>query len=114
MKYDVYRHKDASDEAFIAMDKFFKQVEDEDKMLCNGAQLNLNLGTYAAGELQPEQEKGVLHFQNLVRQAVMEHRQKEDELKDEIWPARQNPMSNDDVKFCSSLEGCSAKQVPAW
>ncbi|GAD95714.1 Rieske 2Fe-2S family protein [Paecilomyces variotii No. 5] len=44
MRYDVYRHKDATDEQFIAMDKFFKQVEEEDKDLCNGAQTNLNTG----------------------------------------------------------------------
>lgn len=114
MKYDVYRHKDTSDDAFTTWDNFFKQVEDEDKQLCNGAQLNLNSGTYSAGFLQPEQERGVLHFQKLVREAVMDHRQREEDLKEEIWPARQDPRGNGDVKFCNGLESCSGTQVPTW
>lgn len=57
MQYEVFRHKDASDEEFKELDDFFKQVENEDKNLCNGAQRNLNAGVYVNGELQPFNEK---------------------------------------------------------
>lgn len=57
MQYEVFRHRDASDKAFKELDDFFKQVENEDKNLCNGAQKNLNAGVYVNGELQPFNEK---------------------------------------------------------
>lgn len=57
MQYEVFRHKDASDEIFKELDDFFKQVESEDKNLCNGAQQNLNAGVYINGNLQPSNEK---------------------------------------------------------
>lgn len=115
MKYDVYRHKDATEEGFISMDKFFKQVENEDKELCIGAQTNLNTGTYTAGELQPDCEEGVLHFQKLVREAVIAHRQKEEESEEEIWPARYKAAGNSDMDFCSNLEkGCMEAKMPSW
>ncbi|KAK5065418.1 hypothetical protein LTR84_001256 [Exophiala bonariae] len=117
MKYDVYRHKAATQEQFEAMDKFFKQVEDEDKELCVGAQINLNNGVYNAGELQPVAEKGVLHFQKLVREAVVEHHQNEQEAKKELWPARvRTENSNSDVRFCNRLAACSSSvdKVAEW
>lgn len=39
------------------MDDFFKQVENEDKNLCNAAQVNLNSGSYVVGALHPFNEK---------------------------------------------------------
>jgi hypothetical protein len=107
MRYDVYRRRGASDEQFIAMDKFFKQVEEEDKELCNGAQVNLNIGTYGAGELQPCAELGVLHFQHLVREAVMAHHKQEEKKGKEIWPTRLASDRNEDMEFCSALESCT-------
>lgn len=107
-EYEVYRHKDATDEEFTEMCKFFKQVECEDKDLCNAAQVNLNLGNYSAGKLEPVSERGVLHFQNLVREAVMAHRKAERDAGAEIWPTRPLAEENDDIKFCQDLEGCGA------
>lgn len=57
MQYEVYRNRKSSDEDFQEMDKFFKQVEHEDKNLCNAAQKNLNSGSYVVGELHPRNEK---------------------------------------------------------
>lgn len=102
------------------MDKFFKQVENEDKDPCNGAQINLNRGTYAYGELQPGDEKGVLYFQRLVKEAVMGHRKEEVAVGgEEIWPARQKLRldweGNDAVRFCQGLEACGAERKElAW
>lgn len=56
LEYEVYRHKDASDQQFGDMDAFFRQVENEDKQLCEGAQRNLNAGVYVNGELHPANE----------------------------------------------------------
>ena len=110
LEYEVYRHKDASDKEFEEGYDFFKQVEIEDKELCNAAQKNLNVGAYTAGQLEPHQEVGVLYAQALFRETVMEHRKLEVENGGEqIWPARltKGNESNEDVKFCQELERCN-------
>lgn len=108
-EYEVYRHKHATDADFDESDKFFKQVEHEDKALCNAAQVNLNLGTYSIGQLQPEAESGVLYSQDLIRRALQEHRQKEKEAGREIWPTRLTVAGeNADVLFCQKLGTCEA------
>lgn len=57
MEYEVYRHKDATDEEFTEISDFFKNIMQEDKDLCNGAQKNLNGGIFLNGELHPRVEK---------------------------------------------------------
>lgn len=54
---EVYRHRDASDERFKDLCDFYRQVLDEDKDLCVGAQMNLSSGVFVNGELHPEKEK---------------------------------------------------------
>ncbi|CAK7235006.1 hypothetical protein SCUCBS95973_009124 [Sporothrix curviconia] len=54
---ETYRHNNATDEAFDAIIKFYQQVLDEDKTLCDEAQKNLNNGVYITGELHPDKEK---------------------------------------------------------
>lgn len=54
---EVYRHKDATDENFDDIMRFYKQVLTEDKMLCDRAQRNLDAGVCVNGELHPEKEK---------------------------------------------------------
>jgi hypothetical protein len=111
LEYQVFRHKTATDEDFNEGFDFFKQVEIEDKELCDAAQKNLNVGTYSAGKLEPHQEVGVLYAQNLIREAVMTHRKKEVEAGREIWAARINTavdsVENGDELFCQELERCS-------
>ncbi|KAK5196860.1 hypothetical protein LTR99_000782 [Exophiala xenobiotica] len=126
MEYEVYRNSrlcpTSDHKAFTDCDAFFKQVEAEDKALNDAAQTNLNTGTYSTGKLHPSQERGVLHFQKLLREAVMQHRQLENDAKHEIWPARlsANPGKdgemggeNNDVKFCADLEACSVGTAAA-
>ncbi|KAL3431184.1 ring hydroxylating alpha subunit-domain-containing protein [Aspergillus tetrazonus] len=86
LEYEVCRHKDASDQQFGEMDAFFKQVEDEDKQLCEGAQRNLNAGVYVNGELHPAIEKGVIYFKAKVRDALIKHREAEQAEGTDIWP----------------------------
>lgn len=57
MEYEVYRHKDSTDEEFTHLSDFFKQVMKEDKDLCNATQHNLESGIFLSGELHPRVEK---------------------------------------------------------
>ncbi|KAG9559592.1 Rieske 2Fe-2S family protein, partial [Aureobasidium melanogenum] len=77
IEYEVFRHTSAADEEFKAINDFYVQVLNEDKELCEAAQRNLSAGLF-----------GPLHFQNDVRDMVMEHRKREEEQGGkEIWPA---------------------------
>jgi len=106
MEYEVYRNLSATNEEFEAMDAFFKQVEREDKFLCENVQKNLNADAYVAGPLHPHNEKGVLHFKSWLKRAVMKHQEQEKRSKHQISPmTRHMPNSNtteEDV-FCRSL-----------
>ncbi|KAL1865000.1 hypothetical protein Daus18300_007347 [Diaporthe australafricana] len=57
MEYEVYRHKDATDEEFTYITETFKTILKEDKDLCNAAQKNLNGNVFINGELHPMAEK---------------------------------------------------------
>jgi hypothetical protein len=110
MQYEVYRHKDATDKEFNEIDSFFKQVEAEDKGLCNASQKNLNAGVYVTGDLNLYNEKGVLYFQKLLKEAVVQHRKGEQKDGREIWPARRMGERNgiqEEVDFCQDL--CTSK-----
>jgi hypothetical protein len=87
MRYEVYRHKDATDEAFNLISDMYKRIMSEDKYLCIHSQKNLNAGVFVNGQLHPEMERGPLHFQKTVRDVVTEHRSKEEDVGHEIWPA---------------------------
>jgi hypothetical protein len=127
MKYEVYRNKNSTDEQFDVINSMYKRIMSEDKYLCTLAQKNLKAGVFVNGELHPTMEKGPLYFQKVVRDLVVEHFEKEEKAKSEIWPARQAlpkeaSVSEKDVQFCSTLscqpngaECCSslAAQAPA-
>ncbi|KIV79401.1 hypothetical protein PV11_06963 [Exophiala sideris] len=116
MQYEVYRHKNSSEEDFQELDQFFKQVEGEDKFLCTNAQQNLNAGGYVSGPLHPHNEKGVLHFKSLLKRQLLEHWQKEKELGRDITPAKRSP-DDDDISeeelFCRDVCATSGKMA-AW
>lgn len=119
MQYEVYRHKDASDEEFNKLNEIYKRVLSEDKWLCNETQQNLNAGTYVNGQLHSEYESGPLYFQELVRTALTEHRKEEEKQKKEIWPAAQQTAgldrTNEDIAFCNRLQSaCDGKTGLAW
>ncbi|GKZ71353.1 hypothetical protein AnigIFM50267_007393 [Aspergillus niger] len=121
---EVYRHRDATDEEFANINAFYRQVLDEDRDLCVGAQENLSAGVFINGELHPDKEKGPIHFQDHVKTMVMEHRRKEEEQGgEEIWPAvpkvtgemRTGKLAEEE-RFCSQLEAasCMARSELAW
>ena len=117
MQYEVYRNKAATDEEFEAMDQFFKQVESEDKALCTAAQKNLNAGYYVSGPLHPFNEKGVLHFQQTLKEILLKHREEEQKAGCDIWPARQNTSNflglAGELQFCNQLS-CEENPAISW
>lgn len=56
IEFEVYRHKDATDEQFEKMKSFYSTIMEEDKHLCDASQRNLNSGVYINGELHPDKE----------------------------------------------------------
>lgn len=116
MEYEVYRHKQATDEEFEHIDSFFKRVLAEDKDLCNATQENLNAGYLVNGQLHPDLESAPLYFQSLVRGLLKQHRAKEQEVGREVWPARQETVgaiTKEDMEFCSGL-GCESNVGLDW
>lgn len=106
MEYEVYRHKDATDEDFDLIDTMFKRILAEDKYLCNNTQRNLEAGIYLSGELHTRMEKGPLFIQETVRKLVRQHHELEKKLQREIWPAQQvlsDSVVEQDELLCSSL-----------
>lgn len=89
MEYEVYRHKDASDAEFEAIDSMYKRVLNEDKWLCLNTQKNYDAGIYMSGEMHTRMEKRPLFAQQTVRSLVRAHYDQEKKLGREIWPARQ-------------------------
>ncbi|KAE9963091.1 hypothetical protein BLS_009693 [Venturia inaequalis] len=112
IEFEVYRHREATDEQFEKVKLFYSTIMEEDKHLCDASQRNLNSGVYLNGELHPDKEKGPLHFQQIVRDDVMGHRKLEVEQGGkEIWPAIpkiSGEMGTDRLAeeelFCSQLE----------
>lgn len=119
MHYEVYRNKNSSEEDFKAIADTYARVMSEDKVLCEGAQKNLNAGVIVAGELHPRWEKGPLFFQQNVRDAVTEHFKREKAVGHEIWPARQRLpddalISKEDLEICDAIACTGAKEQLVW
>ncbi|KAB8264820.1 hypothetical protein BDV32DRAFT_134746 [Aspergillus pseudonomiae] len=120
---EVYRHQDATDKEFDDINAFYRQVLDEDKELCVGAQHNLGGGVFVNGELHPDKEQGPIFFQKRVREMLKEHRKKEDQQGGhEIWPALPKQPESwtekqaDEERFCSQLEAaaCTNQAELTW
>ena len=119
MEYEVYRHREASNEDFEKVDAVFKRILSEDKWLCNNAQQNLNTGVFVNGEMHPRMEQGPLYVQSQVRKHVRDHRELEEAAHQEIWPVRQHllrdpGLSRSDEEFCSGLACQPSTKEVAW
>jgi phenylpropionate dioxygenase-like ring-hydroxylating dioxygenase large terminal subunit len=117
--YEIYRHKDSSSEDFHLIADMYARVMKEDKALCDIAQRNLHRGNYVSGELHPRWEKGPLHFQQQVREALTEHHAREKREGSEIWPARQvipgdDRAAQEDEELCNGLRCDSQKNELVW
>lgn len=54
---EVYRHKNAPDKEFKNICDFYRQVLEEDKDLCEGAQRNMDANVFTSGQLHPDKER---------------------------------------------------------
>lgn len=111
-RYEVYRNKNCSDADFELINSIFKRIMSEDKRFCDLTQKGFNAGDLVNDEIHPRMEKGPLYFQGLVRDILVEHHQREEKAKKEIWPARQAfpktaSVTEQDLQFCSNL-ACQA------
>ncbi|KAA8916674.1 hypothetical protein TRICI_001172 [Trichomonascus ciferrii] len=73
LQYDVYKRKDGDQKEIDEFTRFMWQLNQEDFALCEATQENLKTGVYSTGFLHPEKEKGVLYYQNLIKNMVLEH-----------------------------------------
>jgi phenylpropionate dioxygenase-like ring-hydroxylating dioxygenase large terminal subunit len=109
LQYDIFTKKglpEADKKEFV---EFLQQVEIEDFDLCVKTQKNLNQGVYSTGFLHPQKERGVVFYQNLVKDMVKEHFAKEKELGQQINPAkigadRGGEETDELEQICQSLE----------
>lgn len=69
MEFDYFFN--GNDEDFEEYYQFVRQVAFEDYELCERAQENLEKGVYSTGILNPNKENGVLYYQNLVKEKVL-------------------------------------------
>lgn len=106
MRYEVYRRKGIDPEVVKKEIDFYNQVEGEDKWLANGAQGNLNSGTYVAGPLHPELEEGVAYCEKIIREIVYRHAEREKKEGRQIWPATREvngKQIKDDEALCRDI-----------
>lgn len=57
---EVYRHMNAPDKEFNNICDFYRQVLEEDKDLCEGAQRNMDANVFTSGQLHPDKERARL------------------------------------------------------
>ncbi|GJN88491.1 hypothetical protein Rhopal_001457-T1 [Rhodotorula paludigena] len=108
--YDVYRHKDCTDDVFDETHKFFVQVETEDKMLCANTQKSLERGNYNSGPLHPTREAGVIYFQRTHVETLRKHFEKEQAAGHEIRGGQHTYGSLSEKSsnaFVQQVEGCA-------
>lgn len=109
LQYDIYTKKGLADDKKKEFVDFLQLVELEDFNLCQLTQKNLDQGVYNSGYLHPTKERGVLHYQGIVRDMVKEHYELESKAGKPINPAFVGGTSiNESVKeldeMCSNLE----------
>lgn len=87
LQYDVYRRIDGDRDEIDEFTRFMWQLNQEDFALCEQTQRNLEVGIYSTGVLHPEKERGVLYYQNLIKNLVLEHLEVEKQAGRVIDPA---------------------------
>ena len=66
---EVYRHNNAPDKEINNICEFYRQVLEEDKDLCEGAQRNLDTNVFTSGQLHPDKER----VRSPVKDALFDH-----------------------------------------
>ncbi|VEU22804.1 DEKNAAC103880 [Brettanomyces naardenensis] len=109
LQYDIFTKKGIEEEKKKEFVDFLQQVEIEDYDLCVLTQKNLREGIYSSGCLHPTKERGVLHYQGLVRDMVKKHFEAEQKAGKEINPATVGGAEPKEVQeleaLCAKIEG---------
>ncbi|KAJ5788774.1 Aromatic-ring-hydroxylating dioxygenase alpha subunit [Penicillium paradoxum] len=108
-RYEVFRHTMSTDDDFEIIKQTLKSIMSEGKDDCITAQQSLK--AEASVTIQPHpKENGRFQFQNVVRELIMAHHEREEEAGEEFWPARQRlpaeeeaGVSKEDMAFCSKV-----------
>ena len=69
-RLDYWFADDVADREVDEWVTFFESVIAEDEPMCESVQRGLETGTYDHGYLHPDRERGLVHFQSLVRDSV--------------------------------------------
>jgi hypothetical protein len=116
-EYDVYKLNTphATPEAHQRMLEFYQKVIQEDLDLCNAAQKNLSRGVYVSGPLHPFHEEGVVAFQQMVTERLVQHLQEEKTAGSEIWPAEHQIEERDGINgVCMEILVCESRHKLDW
>ncbi|KAI4744755.1 ISP domain-containing protein [Aureobasidium sp. EXF-12298] len=117
MNYEIYRNKHSSEEDFKLISSMYARVMAEDKVLCDQAQKNLNIGVFVNGQLHPKYEKAPLFFQQTVREIVTAHYRREQREGRQIWPAKRevdDEVSKEDILICEGISCGEKKEALTW
>jgi predicted Abi (CAAX) family protease len=104
----VYLHKNASPSDLDRFKQIYEQAPPETKGLSTLTPPNLNHQAPSDEQVNMELEKASIYFQNLIREEVTQHWQREQQAQKEIWPAApptryDTTNSEEDIDFCSGL-----------
>ncbi|EPQ57132.1 ISP domain-containing protein [Gloeophyllum trabeum ATCC 11539] len=116
LEYDIFAKKGVQETEIVEFIDFLKQVEIEDFNLCVATQRNLRAGVYSSGVLHPEKENGVLYYQNLVREKLLQHYEAEKAAGKEISPAAAGSRNSPEDELCRGLESglCGGSKELEW
>ncbi|KAI4727230.1 ISP domain-containing protein [Aureobasidium sp. EXF-10728] len=117
MHYEIYRNTSPSSSPadFSLISSMYARVMAEDKVLCQAAQKNLNIGVFESGVLHPRYEKAPLFFQQTVREIVGGHWRREKEEGREIWVVKTGggQEGREDMEVCEGI-GCGGGKELSW
>lgn len=117
VEIEVYRHKDATDKEFADINAFYRQVLEEDRDLCVGAQRNLNLGVFVNGELHPSKEK--VFLQSIARLNTFLQYSRDlfiskKALRKYLWSTKRRKISKAELKFGQLSPNCLALLLKSY
>ncbi|KAE9378403.1 ISP domain-containing protein [Stipitochalara longipes BDJ] len=120
LEYDIFARRGEDQAKIREFIRFLKEVEIEDYDLCTLTQKNLKNGVYGTGQLHPDQENGVLYYQNLTKEFVIRHLEDEKVAGRQIFPAFAglNAMDGEGKetdRICKQLEcGGHGSGILSW
>ncbi|CVL11780.1 uncharacterized protein FPRN_14844 [Fusarium proliferatum] len=91
MEFDYYHKAPSGSDEFEKWYSFTRNVAVEDIELCEKTQVNLNIGIYSEGLLNPEKENGVIYFHGRILELCSSQLEKEEATQPLARPLQGNP-----------------------